>query len=285
MFNFLQAYHPQPILMKIGPFEVHWYGFLMVIGGLVGLVVILSLVKRFDIEKGDVGALRATPLRPLFHDLLLYFVIGAVIGARVYYVLYAWEMYRGNWFDVLKIWQGGLAIHGIMLGGFAATYLFCRIKKQSFWFIADFAVVGLAAAQAVGRAGNYFNQEIFGKPTSLPWGVPIDAVNRPAAFAAAEYFHPVFLYECLGNLAIAVILFLIMRWRLKEGDRQTGNVFLLYLVLYSAQRFLLEFLRVDYSPLISGIRWAQAVSVALVIFALGLLLYRRRRKNVGLSAI
>jgi len=110
MFNFLQAYHPQPILMKIGPFEVHWYGFLMVIGGLVGLVVILSLVKRFDIEKGDVGALRATPLRPLFHDLLLYFVIGAVIGARVYYVLYAWEMYRGNWFDVLKIWQGGLAI-------------------------------------------------------------------------------------------------------------------------------------------------------------------------------
>jgi len=273
MFNFLHTFHPQSILFKLGPLEVHWYGFLMVVGGLVGLAVILALVKRTD------------PLKKSFQDLLLYFVVGAVTGARVYYVLYAWEMYRGNWFDVLKIWQGGLAIHGIMLGGFAATWLFCRIKKQRFWFIADFAVVGLAAAQAVGRAGNYFNQEIFGKPTSLPWGVPIDAVNRPAAFAAAEYFHPVFLYECLGNLAIAVILFLIMRWRLKEGDRQTGNVFLLYLVLYSAQRFLLEFLRVDYSPLISGIRWAQAVSVALVIFALGLLLYRRRRKNVGLSAI
>ena len=273
MFNFLHTFHPQSILFKLGPLEVHWYGFLMVVGGLVGLAVILALVKKTD------------PLRKLFQDLLLYFVVGAVTGARVYYVLYAWEMYRGNWFDVLKIWQGGLAIHGIMLGGFAATWLFCRIKKQRFWFIADFAVVGLAAAQAVGRAGNYFNQEIFGKPTSLPWGIPIDAVNRPAVFAAAEYFHPVFLYECLGNLLIAAFLFLLLRRGLKTSGKEAGVVFLLYLILYSAQRFSLEFLRVDFSPFIFGIRWAQAVSALLALFALGLLLYRHRRKNVGLSAI
>ena len=274
MFNFLHTFHPQPILLKLGPFEIHWYGFLMVIGGLVGLAVILSLAKRFDIGKGDVGALRATPLRPFFYDLLFYFVIGAVIGARLYYVLYAWEMYRGNLFDIFKIWQGGLAIHGIMLGGFVATWIFCRIKKQNFWFIADFVAIGLAAAQAIGRAGNYFNQEIFGRPTALPWGVPIDAINRPAAFINAEYFHPTFLYECLGNLLIAAFLYLLMRRRLKTGRGKAGSIFLLYLILYSTQRFLLEFLRVDYSPLVFGARWAQMVSVALILVGVGLLVYR-----------
>jgi len=253
MFSVIHTYHPQPILFRLGPLEIHWYGFLMVIGGLVGLAVILSLVKKTD------------PERKLFQDLLLYFVIGAVIGARIYYVIYAWEMYRDNLFDVFKIWQGGLAIHGIMLGGFAATYVFCRVKKQSFWRIADFAVIGLAAAQAIGRAGNYFNQEIFGKPTALPWGIPIDAINRPAAFLGAEYFHPVFLYECLGNLLIACLLYFLMRQRLNAGKRQEGNIFLLYLILYSTQRFLLEFLRVDYSPFVFGVRWAQIVSVGLII--------------------
>ena len=264
MFNFLHTFHPQPILFKLGPLEIHWYGFLMVIGGLVGLAVVVSLAKKFGLAKN------------MFSDLLLYFAIGAVIGARVYYVLYAWEMYRNNLFDVFKVWQGGLAIHGIMLGGFAATYLFCRVKKQSFLFIADFAVVGLAAAQAIGRAGNYFNQEIFGRPTAWSIGIPIDAINRPEAFLNAEYFHPVFLYECLGNLVIAVILFLIMRRRLKAGNWQTGNVFLLYLVLYSMQRFLLEFLRVDYSPLVFGVRWAQIVSAGL-IFGCGALIINRMK--------
>lgn len=267
MFNFLHAYHPQPILFRLGPLEIHWYGFLMVIGGLIGLAVVLRLAKRAGIDK------------KIFQDLLLYFVIGAVVGARVYYVLYAWEMYRGNWFDAFKIWEGGLAIHGIMLGGFAVTYLYCRVKKQSFWRIADFAVIGLALAQAVGRVGNYFNQEIFGRPTAWPWGIPIDVVNRPADFLSAEYFHPVFLYECLGNLLIACLLYLLMRRRLKTGQGEAGIIFLLYLILYSAQRFSLEFVRVDYSPLVFGARWAQVLSAGLILVC-GALLARRARGTV-----
>lgn len=267
MFNFIHSYSPQPILFELGPLSIHWYGFLMVVGGLLGFWLILILAKRCGLDK------------KFFSELLLPWVVGAVIGARLYYVVYAWEMYRENWLDVFKIWQGGLAVHGIMLGGFVTTWIYCRIKKQKFFLAADLIVVGLAAAQVIGRVGNYFNQEIFGRPTDLPWGIPIDVINRPAGYFAFEYFHPAFLYESLGSLMILGILSALWFRRLKTKQQIAGNIFWFYLVLYSGQRFLLEFLRLDYSPLVCGVRWAQLLSIGIIFASAAVIWANRYRSN------
>jgi phosphatidylglycerol:prolipoprotein diacylglycerol transferase len=262
MFNFLHTFNPQAILLQVGPLAVHWYAFLMIVGGLLGFALVLQLVKRYKMEKN------------IFSDLLFYWVVGAIIGARIYYVIYAWELYRDNWVDVFKIWEGGLAVHGIMIGGFLTTWIYCKIKKQNFWQMSDLLVTGFVAAQVIGRVGNYFNQEIFGKPTDLPWGIPIEAGNRPEQFMDSTYFHPTFLYESMGSLFILGILLLLHKFRLKNEKRVAGNVFLIYIALYSVQRFLLEFLRIDFSPLVFGVRWAQLFSVILFIGALSVLAVR-----------
>ncbi|NQT50248.1 prolipoprotein diacylglyceryl transferase [Candidatus Kuenenbacteria bacterium] len=262
--SFLHNFHPQAVLIKLGTLQIHWYGFLMVVGGLLGFWIILKLADHYKIDK------------KFFHELLIYWVIGAVVGARIYYVLYAFEFYKDNWLDVFKIWQGGLAIHGIMLGGFVATLIYCKIKKQNFWKFADVIALGLIAAQVIGRVGNYFNQEIFGKPVS--WGIPIDVINRPAEYLSFEFFHPTFLYESLGSLVIFGILLLLTWFRFKRKKAIAGNIFLLYLILYSVQRFLLEFLRLDYSPLVFGVRWAQILSGGLILVCLVFLIKKQRSK-------
>jgi len=266
MINFLHNYLPESILFSIGPLAVHWYGFLMVVGGLLGLFLVLKLVKKYSLEKD------------FFLDLTFYWVIGAVLGARIYYVLYDWEYYKNNLLDTLKIWEGGLAIHGIILGGFITTIIYCKLKKQNFWLIADLLVVGLCSAQIIGRVGNYFNQEIFGKPTDLPWGIPIAEENRPAAYVVYEYFHPTFIYESMGNILITSFLLFLHYRRIKIKKYLAGNIFLIYIMLYSCLRFSLEFLRIDYSPLVFGIRWAQLFSVILFCSAFGFLVYRNKLK-------
>ena len=264
MFNFLHTNIPSPYLIDWGIIKIRWYGFLMVVGGLFGYWLILKLVKRKDVDK------------KIFDDLLLYFPIGAIIGARIYYIIYAWAFYKDNLLDVFKIWEGGLAVHGIMIGGFIATYIYCRRKKISFPAIADIAVVGLSAAQMIGRPGNYFNQEIFGKPTDLAWGIPIELANRPVGYESFAFFHPVFLYECFGSLLIAGLLFWL-NW--KKFNWKPGTIFAVYLMLYSIMRFCLEFLRLDYSPEIFGVRWAMIMSSLIFFAALAFLVYGKFRKN------
>ena len=268
MINFLHSYSPEPVVFSVFGLPVHWYGLLMIIGGLFGFAIILFLATKFKQEK------------EYYYDLLLAFVVGAVIGARIYYVIYAWEFYRESWLDIFKIWQGGLAIHGIIIGGFISTYLFTRWKKKDFWLTADFAVVGLVAAQVIGRVGNYFNQEIFGKPTELSWGIPIDIINRPAEFLQYEFFHPTFLYESLGNLIILGLLLGLFWLRKINKKVLTGEIFLGYLFLYSVQRFALEFFRIDYSPLVFGIRWAQLFSGIIILLAISAIIWRRRTQKV-----
>ncbi len=262
MINFLHTFHPTPIIFQIGPLAVHWYGFLMVIGGLLGFYLILKLAERYKLDK------------KFFEDLLFWFVIGAIIGARIYYVIYAWPMYKENLLDILKIWEGGLAIHGIMLGGFIATFIYCRIKKRDFLLTADLAVTGLVAAQIIGRVGNYFNQEIFGLPTNLPWGIPIDPIFRPEQYAQFQYFHPTFIYESLGNVVILAILLFVHYYRFKRKEFNPGQIFLFYLVLYSCLRFSLEFLRIDYSPIFFGIRWAMFFSQAIFMMSILIIMWR-----------
>ncbi|MFH0814533.1 MAG: prolipoprotein diacylglyceryl transferase [Candidatus Falkowbacteria bacterium] len=249
---FLHTYHPAPYLVEFGMLKIHWYGLLMVVGGLVGLFLVLRLAKFYKINKNDIL------------DLAVYWLIFSIIAARIYYVLYAWELYKDNLLDILKIWQGGLAVHGIMIGGFAATIIFARRTKINVWHLLDLSAIGLCAAQIIGRWGNYFNQEIFGKPTGLSWGIPIDAALRPAGYASFEFFHPTVLYESLGN-AIVLFVLLLLFFKVALKKNISGLIFAGYLILYSILRFCLEFVRIDYSPMLFGIRWAQIVSAALII--------------------
>jgi phosphatidylglycerol---prolipoprotein diacylglyceryl transferase len=257
MFNFLHTFQPNPILLELGPVKIHWYGFLMVLGGLIGLAVVLRLIKFYQIKK------------EVFFDLAFYWAIFCVIGGRIYYVLYSWSYYKDNLIDVFKIWEGGLAVHGVMIGAFLSTYFYCRKNKLNFWLIADLAVVGLVIAQVVGRVGNYFNQEIFGLPTDSAWGIPIDFAKRPPKYASSEYFHPTFLYESFFNLIIFCDL---LGWHFLRIKKQpkflfNGAIFCYYIFAYSVLRFFLEFLRIDQSPYVFGVRWAQLFSVILMVGA------------------
>jgi phosphatidylglycerol---prolipoprotein diacylglyceryl transferase len=267
MFNFMHTFNPQPILIKIGFLEIHWYGFLIALGACLAFAVVYYLSRQYALKNDDI------------YNLVFYAVIFGLLGDRLYYVFYAWEFYSKNLLDIFKIWEGGLAIHGAMIAGLAVVYIYAKKHKLSPWLILDIFVVGLALAMAIGRWGNYFNQELFGLPTNLPWGIPILSQNRPAQFLAYQYFHPTFLYESLWNLFIFAALFTwhkirLAKYKIPEQVRGSGDIALAYFMLYSLGRFGNEFLRTDYSPLVLNIRWAQLVSAIIFLIALGILVYK-----------
>ncbi len=271
MFNFLHTFYPNPILWQLAWLKIHWYGFLIALGALLGFLVFLYLAKRYGLKKDDV------------YDLTFYVVIFGLIGDRLYYVIYAWPYYSKNLLDVFKVWEGGLAIHGAMIAGLAVIYFFGRRHKINPWLLLDLGVVALALAMAFGRWGNYFNMELFGRPTDLAWGIPILPANRPVGFEYSQYFHPTFLYESLWNL---IIFFSLFGWHLirlaknkiPEQIRGIGNIALVYFILYSLGRVGSEFLRLDYSPYFLGLRWAQFTSLVIIFICLGLIGYKIVRK-------
>jgi len=260
--NFLHYFHPQPIILSIGPLTVRWYGLLIAIALLVCVLIAVRLAKTRGIEEGKM------------YDLALWSAIGGIIGARLYDVLFiAWDYYHNHLLDIFKIWQGGLAIHGAVIGGLIALLIAVRVKKISFWPLLDLFVV-LPLGQAIGRWGNYFNQELFGGPTSLPWGIPIDPANRPLQYLDRQYFHPTFLYESLLNL----ILFGVLLFAFKKKAK-TGVIFCLYLIGYGFIRIFTEFIRIDETTLLFGIRLPQVFSGAVIVAALILLIYFLKKKN------
>jgi phosphatidylglycerol:prolipoprotein diacylglycerol transferase len=288
MFNLLHTFNPQPILFKLGFLEIHWYGFLIALGAGLAFWVFYYLAKQYGLKKDDI------------YNLVFYVVIFGLIGDRLYYVLYAWEYYSQNLLDIFKIWEGGLAIHGAMISGIIVIWVYARRHKLSPWLILDILVVCLALAMAIGRWGNYFNQELFGWPTNLAWGIPILPAHRPAELMSFSYFHPTFIYESIWNLLIFISLFIWHKVRLAKqiGQRPTslwleiknpdsirgyGNIALAYFILYSTGRFLNEFLRIDYSPLVFGVRWAQIVSLSIIIFCLLILIYKFYKKVIQRS--
>jgi phosphatidylglycerol:prolipoprotein diacylglycerol transferase len=231
---------------------------------------------------------RARGIEPnLIADLLPLLVLGAVLGARIYYVALEWRQYAGNWPEMLAIWRGGIAIHGALIGGTLTTILYCRWRRQPFWTLLDVLVPAVALGQAIGRWGNFFNSEAFGLPTDLPWKLKIPAANRPPEFLEQLYFHPTFLYECLWNLGVCALLLVLFR-RASRGRLQlpTGALSCIYLMAYSSGRVWIEGLRLDPLCLLSqppfcsgGLRMAQLVSLLLIgLGGLGLwwLLVRRR---------
>ena len=253
---------PGAIAFQFGPLAIRWYGILIATGVLLGT----TLAHREAIRR------RQDPDKIL--NAIVLTVLVALLGARLYYVLFNWDYYGANPGKIFAVWEGGLAIHGGLIAGALATVLYCRKAGLSLPVTMDIMVPGVAIGQAIGRWGNFFNQEAFGVPTELPWRLYIDPAHRPAWLASFEYFHPTFLYESLWNFLVFAILWFGLRKRL---DGKPGALTLCYLGLYSIGRFFVEGLRID-SLMLSSFRAAQVASVLLVAgSALGLALMLRRK--------
>ncbi len=263
---------PGPILVEIGPLTIRWYGLLIASAVLIGVSLSQYLAKRRHINPDLLG------------DLAIWLVVGAIPAARLYYVLFEWQSYAQNPGRIIAIWEGGIAIHGAILGGIVVALIFARIKKISFWQLADLVAPSLILGQAIGRWGNFFNSEAFGGPTDLPWKLYIPPERRPQGLVEFEYFHPTFLYESLWDLAVFALL-LTLFFRSLHGLRlKVGTIFLVYLIAYSLGRFWIEGLRTD-SLMLGPLRIAQVVS--LVGIGLGLVglawlyIYRRNLPDVA----
>lgn len=253
---------------------LRYYGLFIALGIAAGTWLAGRELER----KGYDGALAL--------DSLFFVVPLGFIGARIYHVVTDYELYAGDPFPgVFEVWNGGLGIYGAVIGGFLGILLFSWYRGIGPLTFADAAAPGLILAQAIGRWGNYFNQELFGRPTDLPWAIRIAPENRPTGYTDAETFHPTFLYESIWNLVIAFALLWIAR---RFADRlRDGDVLLLYVSLYSLGRFFVETLRIDPAFIIgSSLRGNLFVSSVLALgFAMVFFLRhsRAQRKRTGTS--
>jgi len=253
---------PGSIVFQIGPLAVRWYGLLIASGVMLGT----TLAHREAIRRGQ------DPDKLL--NLIVVVVVSALAGARLYYVLFNWDYYGAQLPRVFAIWEGGLAIHGGLIAGAIATVLYCRRTGLSVPVTTDILAPGVAVGQAIGRWGNFFNQEAFGTPTDVPWKLYIDPYHRPPHLKTFEYFHPTFLYESLWNLAVFCLLWFFLRKRLES---KPGALALCYVGLYSLGRFFVEGLRID-SLMLGTLRAAQAMSLLLVAASIiGLALLARKK--------
>ncbi|MCI0546478.1 MAG: prolipoprotein diacylglyceryl transferase [Candidatus Rokubacteria bacterium] len=245
---------PGPIAYQIGPLTFRWYGILMAAAMALGLWLAYRDAKRRGM---DPEALLKTAELGL---------LGGLIGARLYYVLFNLDYYASQPAKIFAVWEGGLAIHGGLIGGLLLGGVYAWRRRLPLRTYLDVVAPSLALGQAIGRWGNFFNEEAFGTPTALPWKLFISPPHRPLEYAQSDFFHPTFLYESLWDLLVFAILIAVLRERL---ERAPGALFLAYLGLYSLGRFFTEALRTD--PLMLGsLRIAQVVSVlGLVIAAIG----------------
>ncbi|GAA2991866.1 prolipoprotein diacylglyceryl transferase [Microbacterium terrae] len=265
---------PSPSIsyFDIGPLRIHIYALCII----TGIIVAVLLTNHRLSKRG------AEPWVVI--DIALIAVPLAIIGARIYHVLTHFDFYFGdgaNPLSALYIWEGGIAIYGALIGGAIGAWLGCRWTGIRFWTFADALAPGLLLAQAIGRFGNWFNQELFGLPTDVPWGLEIAYPNPawPTGIAEGTLFHPTFLYEVLWN-TLGVVVLLWISWRFTA--LQWGRVFAIYLIWYSAGRIVWESIRIDPSDIILGLRtnvWAAIFGVVagLVIF------FVQKRRHPGLE--
>lgn len=240
-----------PVAFHIGPFAVHWYGILMAVSVVIGTYLAVREARRQGVSTDRIL------------DLVMIAAPVSWIGARIYYVIFNWGYYSKHLNEISKIWQGGLAIHGGILTAILIGVWFTRKHALSFWQVADIVAPSLILGQAIGRWGNFFNQEAYGYPTDLPWAMYIDGAYR----------HPTFLYESLWNLAV----FGFLVWRRGKFKLQ-GNLFLTYLTLYSLGRFVVEGLRTD-SLMLGPLRMAQVMSIVLLVVSVTVLFLRKRNSK------
>jgi phosphatidylglycerol---prolipoprotein diacylglyceryl transferase len=252
---------------SLGPLHLRWYGLLIASAVLLGITLAQRLGRSRGIDSDTIS------------DIAIWLVVGAIPCARLYYVLFEWPYYSQHLEQIPQVWQGGIAIHGAVIGGVLAALIFAKVRRMSFWQLADVIAPALILGQAIGRWGNFFNSEAFGAPTDLPWKLYIPAQvvidgqvrsPRPAAFASVDYFHPTFLYESIWNLGVFVLLLLLFRWGtakssglnsgLKTAGLKTGTIVCGYFIAYSLGRVWIEALRTD-SLMLGPLKMAQVISL------------------------
>jgi prolipoprotein diacylglyceryl transferase len=252
---------PDNGVVDIGPLPVHVYGLLLA----VGVLVAAWIAERRWVARGNDAK--------TFNDMAIWIVIGGVVGARVYHVISDYQLFTDDWLRAFQIWKGGLSIWGVLAGGAIAVIVMTRIKHVETLVLFDCIAPGLLAAQAIGRWGNYANQELFGGPTDLPWGLEISPANRPAGYADVTTFHPTFLYESLYCLfLLGVVILVERRFRLRKGQ-----MLALYLATYTFGRFFFENLRIDPANEILGVRVNSWVSAGICILSVAWFVWLGRR--------
>ncbi|WP_125713788.1 prolipoprotein diacylglyceryl transferase [Companilactobacillus kedongensis] len=253
-----------PIAFNLGGLQIHWYGLIIAIGALVGVVMAISEAKRRDVDPENIL------------DLVLYGVPIGLIGARIYYVIFELPFYMANPGEIIKIWHGGIAIYGGLIAAFIVLIVLCKKRNISIWTMLDIAAPSVLLGQIVGRWGNFMNQEAFGGKTTLSF---LQSLHLPdfivqQMYINGAYRQPTFLYESSWNL-IGLIIILALRHRKQFFKR--GEVFLAYLVWYPLGRFFVEGMRTDSLYILPGIRVSQALSLILLAVAVILIIYRRKK--------
>jgi len=254
-----------PIAFSLGPIEVRWYGILIALG----IVLAFIVVQKEMLKRG---------MHPDFlTDLLIWAVPISIISARIYYVIFSWDYFKENPEQIIRIWEGGIAIHGALMGAFITTYFYTKHRGISFWKVVDVAVVGLLIGQIIGRWGNFMNQEAHGGPVSVKFLettiIPDWIMNQMTIEGVAYY--PTFLYESLWNVAGLIFIILLRRVNLKRGE-----MFLFYLFWYSTGRFFIEGMRTDSLYVVGELRAAELVSVIAIVAAVIIFIIRRYIQKV-----
>lgn len=258
-------------IMIGGRLVLHFYGLIIIFGAIMAAVWAAYEAKRRKISSDHVW------------DMLPWVLIGGIIGARIWHVLTPSQStgitaayYLSHPLDALMVWKGGLGIPGGVIGGALAVWIFSRRKGLSFLTWADIISPGLLLAQAIGRWGNFVNQEVYGLPSNLPWAIYIEPLKRLKEFADVSYYHPLFLYESIWNLINMGLLIWIGR---KFASKLlNGDIFLIYCIMYPVTRFFLEYLRLDESQ-VGGININQVMMAVIAVASIVILIWRHTRKN------
>jgi prolipoprotein diacylglyceryl transferase len=250
--------------IHLGPLELRAYGLAIAVGVIVAVTV---AQRRWAARGGDPADVSR---------LATWSVVGGLVGARAYHVITDYHRFQGRWFDVVKVWEGGLGIPGGLLAGVVTGVILARRRGLPAAQLLDVVAVTIPIAQAIGRLGNWFNQELFGRPTNLPWGLRIDPQHRPDGYAQYTTFHPTFLYEALWNLALAGFLVLYER---RHPHGRPGRLFAMYVLGYGLGRLWVEALRIDDATRLAGVRvniWVSLVAIGASIASLAILRHRER---------
>ncbi|SFQ10313.1 prolipoprotein diacylglyceryl transferase [Salibacterium halotolerans] len=249
------------VAFQIGSWPVYWYGILIGLGALLGFLLANRESKKRGLPKD------------IFADLLIFAIPISILCARLYYVIFRWGYYADNPGEILAVWEGGLAIHGGLIGAVLTAVVFTRMRGVSFWKMADIAAPSIILGQAVGRWGNFVNQEAHGGPVSRAFLENLQLPNFiiEQMFIDGTYYHPTFLYESVWNVLGLILLLLLRRVNLKRGE-----LFLSYVIWYSAGRFFIEAMRTDSLMIGDNLMAAQVISVVLIIGSALLWAYRRK---------
>ncbi|HFD7531283.1 TPA: prolipoprotein diacylglyceryl transferase [Staphylococcus aureus] len=258
VFNYID-----PVAFNLGPLSVRWYGIIIAVGILLGYFVAQRALVKAGLHKDTLV------------DIIFYSALFGFIAARIYFVIFQWPYYAENPGEIIKIWHGGIAIHGGLIGGFIAGVIVCKVKNLNPFQIGDIVAPSIILAQGIGRWGNFMNHEAHGGPVSRAFLEQLHLPNfiTENMYINGQYYHPTFLYESIWDVAGFIILVNI-RKHLKLGE-----TFFLYLTWYSIGRFFIEGLRTDSLMLTSNIRVAQLVSILLILISISLIVYRRIKYN------